>query len=1149
MRIWTGRAGSGKTTALLHEIARAADANEGRQVLIVPELFSHAYERRLAAATGNHGARTAEVLTFSRLTGRVFAEVGGLADTVLSPAGRLLTLQEAIRRVESGLRVYAGASQKPETVRELLRAVDEFKCYGVLPEQLFSASEELAGEEEALANKLRDLGQLYTMYDRLCTESLPDPRDALSLLAVRLQNSRFLDAAQVYLDSFLGFTPQEIAVIDAMMAKGISLTAAVTCDINEPDIFLSGCKTVKLLKRMARRHNREVQVEDFGDSKLTRPHDLAALEREGLLPARVPRPSDGESLHIYAAAGPFEECEYAAAYIRRMVRERGARYRDFVVAMREPEAYAAALEMAMARYDVPLFLSEKTDLLQKPPLALVTGALETVTNGWRYEDFFGCLKTGLCNLKPEEIDRLENYALTWRVRGGAWRRPFTGHPDGYGLSLDDDARRVLEELNALRERASAPFATLSDALKTAGTATSFVQALYDFLEAVGAPERMADRADAHEAAGRLQLAEEYRQLWEILVGAMEQFAWVCGNAPLDASHFAQLFRLVLGEYDVGTIPVSLDRVTCGGIERVTSEPVPHLILLGVNDGLLPKAPAPGGVLTEFDRLTLDGMGLSLASAGAERMLMEQEIIYRALACPTETLLLGYHTSDAAGGEMRPSYLIGGIRSMLMGVPMDSSAVQDGAYRLQAERPAVELACAALSGADSPAVRAAYHFFKADERVRRAAAHRLARGPLTRRDTVAGLYGRELNLTASRVDKFYSCRFAFFMQYGLRAKARREADFAAPEAGTFIHFVLENTLAELQTREGGAAGASAADAFSVMRKFVRRYVEESLGGLETKTARFRYLFQRLVKTMENILQNVLDELRVSDFVPIDYELDFSRSGDLPPIAVADDTTRAQLSGKVDRVDGYIRDGRLYVRVMDYKSGKKSFSLSDIWYGLNMQLVLYLYALQNEGLARYREKLSRELAEVVPAGVLYVPAREELLDADREADEEALRALREKALRRSGLVTDDMDILDAMEHGLSGDGRFIPVKLLAPKKGKEDQEQSPALAASSAVADLARFGRLARFAQGKLLEMGRELSHGDVRANPYRNGQQDYCQWCEFRAACQFDETAGDRARALKTVDDAAFWQRIEHPENWEGMTADGDELDRGTAHGN
>lgn len=1126
MRIFTGRAGSGKTTALLREIARQAEIGEGKQVLIVPELFSHAYERRLAEATANHGARTAEVLTFSRLTGRVFAEAGGLADTVLSPAGRLLTVQEAVRRVEQGLRVYAGASQKPEIVRELLRTMDECKCYSVQPEQLLQAAEDLTGEEDALANKLRDLGQVYTMYARLCAQSLPDPRDALSLMAARLPECHVLDDAQVYLDGFLGFTPQEADVIDVLMAKGIALTAAVTCDPDEPELFLSGCRTVKQLRRMAARHGMAATAENFGASRMPRPQDLQALEREGLLPARPPRPSDRQSVRIYAASSPFDECEYAAAYIRRMVRERGARYRDFVVAVREPEAYAAALEMAMARYDVPIFLSEKADLLQKPPLALVTGALDTVTNGWRYEDFFACLKTGLCNLAPQEIDKLENYALTWRVQGGAWTRPFTGHPDGYGLAVDEQAQAALDELNALRERVTAPFAILAQALKTAKQATEYAQALYDFLEAVDAPARMVARANAHEAAGRLQMAEEYRQLWEILVGAMEQFAWVCGDAPMDEKRFAQLFRLVLGEYDVGTIPVSLDRVTCGGLERVTSANVPHLLLLGVNDGLLPKAPAPGGVFTDMDRLALEQMGVSLAAAGAERMLMEQEIIYRALACPMETLLLSYHLADAAGAEKRPSYLIGSITAMLEGVPVDSSAAQDGAFRLEAERPAVELACARLSGADSPAVRAAYMHYEMDARVRRAREQRIGRGPLTDRDTVGALYGKTPALTASRVDKFYSCRFSFFMQYGLRARPRKQADFAAPEAGTFLHFVLEHTLAALQGREGGAAGASDEEAFAIMRRYVRQYVEERLGGLENKTARFRYLFRRLVKTMESILRNVLAELRVSDFTPIDYELSFAWDGDLPPVTVQDDEAAAQLSGKVDRVDGYIRDGRLYVRVMDYKSGKKSFSLSDIWYGLNMQLVLYLYALQNEGLTRYREQLSRALCEIVPAGVLYVPAQEELLDAERTADEELLNDLRDRALRRTGLVTDDLDILEAMEHGLSGDGRFIPVKLLAPKKGKAD---SPALAAASAVADVAQFGRLARYAQGKLLEMARELARGDVRADPYRSGQQDYCQWCEFRPACQFDETAGDCARVLRGLGDTEFWEKLEQGE--------------------
>ena len=1118
MRIWTGRAGSGKTTQVLREIAGLCRTGEGRQILLVPELNSHRMERRLAAATDNHGARTAEVLTFSRLADRVFSEVGGLAQQMLTPAGQLLTLQEAARRVQGGLSVWNGLADKPELLKEALRLVDECKTCAVAPETLFAASAEC--EDAALSAKLSDLAQLLTVYDRLCDESLPDPRDRLTHLRDRLAESHVLDGAAVYLDGFLGFTPQELSVIDAMLAAGVPLAAAVTCDMAYPEIFVTGCKTVKTLTRMAKRHNKAVQQIDLGASRIARPTGLAAVEEESLLPVRTVH-EDARGVRIYAAASPFDECEHAAAYIRCKVRDEGARYRDFVVAARDIEPYSAFLAMAMARYDVPVFLAEKPDLLSRPPMAFVTGALDAAQSYCKYEDMFGCLKTGLTSLTRDEVDRLENYVLTWNIRGGAWERDWTEHPDGYGLPFDDRSRAQLNELNELRARAIAPFSALREALKGENPASDCVRALYGFLLAVDAPGRMSTRAAAHEAAGRLQLADEYRQLWEILVSAMEQFSWVCGETPLTAERFAQLFRLVLGEYDVGTIPVSLDRVTCGNIERACLENAKYVILLGVNDGLIPKAPSSTSLLSDMDRDKLDALGVELKASGVERLLMEQETLYRALACPTDELLLSWHMTDASGGESRPSYFIGTVQDLLPSVPVAVHQTETVRDRLQAERPAVELACAYLSGDRTAAVRAAYDYYQDDERVHNAAAQKRGRGPLVSPHTIDGLYGKSLNLTASRVDTFYSCRFAFFMQYGLKAKPRKVARFDALETGTFIHYVLEHALDALGKLEGGAAAADEQTVGRICRAAVRRYVQEEVGGLENKTARFRYLFGRLVRTVEQILNNVLDELRVSDFAPIDYEVDFSRGGDLPPVECAEGGLSVSLSGKVDRVDGYIKNGRLYLRVMDYKSGKKSFSLSDIWYGLNMQLIIYLYALQQEGLDRYRQRLEAELNEIVPAGVLYVPVRDELPDAPRDIDEDALRAMRDKALRRSGLLSDDMELLEAMEHGLEGDGRFIPVTIKT-KKGEDE----PTLAAKSAVADLAKFGRLARYTHEKLLEMGRELRNGSVTADPCKKDKNSsYCDWCEFRAACRFDETAGDKARWLKHLSDEDFWQQV------------------------
>ena len=1121
MRIWTGRAGSGKTTAILREIAALSERGEGRQILLVPELNSHLMERRLAAATHNHGARTAEVLTFSRLADRVFSEVGGLAQQMLTPAGQLLTVQEAARRVQSSLSAWKGLADKPELLQEALRLIDECKTCAVAPEALFAASAE--SEDAALGEKLSDLAQLLTAYERLCDESLPDPRDRLTHLRDRLAESHTLDGAAVYLDGFLGFTAQESAVVDAMLAAGVPLAAAVTCDTAYPEIFLTGCKTVQKLTRMAKRHSRPVERIELGASRVARPAGLAALERESLLPIRTPQ-TDAGGVRLYEAASPFDECEHAAAYIRRKVRDEGARYRDFIVAARDIQPYSAFLAMAMARYDIPVFLAEKPDLLSRPPMALVTNALEAARSHFRYEDLFSCLTTGLAGLDWDEIDKLENYVLTWNIRGSAWEHPWVEHPDGYGLHIDEAAKAQLDELNALREKAIAPFSALREALAGEKPAADCVRALYTFLLAVDAPQRMTDRAAGHEAAGRLQLADEYRQLWEILVSAMEQFAWVCGDTPLTLDRFAQLFRLVLGEYDVGTIPVSLDRVTCGDIERACMENARYVILLGVNDGLIPKAPVSTSLLSDMDRDKLDALGVELKAYGEERLLMEQETLYRALACPTDELLLAYHTTDAGGGETRPSYFVGTVRELLPEAPFTTHRTESVRDRLQAERPAVELACAYLSGDRSPAVRAAYDYYKDDERVHNAADQRRGRGPLSSQHTIDGLYGKSISVSASKVDVFYSCRFAYFMQHGLKAKPRRVAKLDSMSAGTFLHYVMEHALDILAKQEGGAARADRKAVHKACREAVRQYVAEELGGLENKTARFQYLFRRLVHSAEQILENVVEELRVSDFRPIDYELDFSYNGDLPPVQCTDGDVSISLTGKVDRVDGYIRNGRLYLRVMDYKSGHKSFSLSDIWYGLNMQLIIYLYALQREGLERYRARLTDELNEIVPAGVLYVPVRDELPDEKRSIDEDELNTEKEKLLRRSGLLSDDMSILEAMERGLEDKGRFIPVAL---KKKKGEEEAS--FASGSAVADLAKFGRLARYTQKKLLEMGQELRRGSVEANP-RRSDRSYCDWCEFRAACRFDETAGDKMRPLRKLKDEEVWEQLGGDEN-------------------
>lgn len=1118
MKILAGRAGTGKTTALLETIKNRLA--ESRQILIVPELFSHEYERLLAQAAGNQGGRNAEVLTFRRIVNRVFSEVGGLCETALSPAGRLLVLHEALLRAGESLTVFTGAADKPDLLKAMLHMMDELKVYCVEPSQLLFAS---AGTEGTLSGKLRDVGLIAMAYQKLTEEDLPDPREELDKLALRLPQSTMFNGACVYFDSFSGFSPQEMRIMELLVSKKVPLTFAFTCDMDEPALFPGSFETIGALARIAKKHGQTCEITKLKQGRAQRAGGLAYLEQSLLCPDAKPNPDIRDGVTLCQASTAFQECEQAAAYIRSAVRKGQGRWRDFVIAARDITPYLPSLEMVCQRYDIPIFMSEKKDLLSKPVLALVTGALETVAGGFRQEDLFGYLKTGLGNITLDECDELENYAVLWRLRGSAWAQDFRLNPDGFTGVITEEGKEKLAHLNTLRAQAMQPLLHLSEALKASRTAAEYVQALYEFLMEVGAGERIAQRAAEHEEAGRPQLAQEYRQLWEILVTAMEQFAWVQGDSRMDADVFAALFRLVLSEYDVGTIPVSMDRVSCGSIDRVCNKSVRHLILLGVNDGLFPRTPEGDGILSDSERKALADFDITLAPTAAEQMMLEQEVIYQAISRPAESLFLLWHRYASDGAECRPSFLIETIRRLLPNLQEWDGALS----KLEAPKPCFDAACCGAGGQYDAAAGAAFSYYKSDPRLKEALGRgRIKRGPLKNRKLVEALYGKQLNLTASRVDQYYTCPFAYFCKFGLHARRRAPAAFDAPEAGTFLHYVLENVLSYFAGKEGGIRKAGADEVKKAAREFVRQYVDTMLGGLEDKTARFRYLFRRLAGMVEKILDNILYELKNSDFEPLDFELAFAQDGDLPPVALSiGGGSSVLLSGKVDRVDGYIRGKKLYLRVMDYKSGKKSFELSDLWHGLNMQLLIYLFALESEGLQRYRKRVSEEIDHIIPAGALYVPAREAVVNAARDAEDETIRVLQEKELRRSGILLEDMDILQAMENGLAGEGRFIPVKI---NKSGEPR-------AVSALASLEKLGRLAEHIRKKLREMGQEVLSGQVDAAPYyRNRNSSVCDWCDYKKACLFDRAAGERPRYLYPVKPDDFWQAIGGGQNGNKM---------------
>ncbi len=1089
LRLYLGRAGSGKTSYILGELGSLAAQGQEGNILIVPEQYSHDCERALAAL-GDDVCLYAQVLSFSRLASRVFSETGGIAEPMLDAGGRTLAMSLAYMQAAQNLKVYDVGSRRPDFVSKLLEAYDELRAAGTGISGLSDAAREAEG---TLGDKLEDLALIFQLFEGVKERSGMDTRDRLERLAAEIGKSSVGNTGRVFLDGFTDFTWQEMRVLEELLRKGADVTVSIGAeDLTQRDLtFRLPVRTAASLMSTAGRLGVQVTTRLFPETAGRHPA-LRYMERN--LTDYAAPPYEGEApVRIIRAGAVSQECEIAAARCLELVR-RGERFRDIAVVSPDFQTYAPILEGVFRKYGVASTYTHRSDILEKPAMALIVSALDAVENGFDYQSVFKYLKTGLAGVDGDGRDLLENYVLKWNIRGESmWTREWTMMPGGYGQEPDEDTAKELLEINALRERVAGPLVRLRAALSRGGDALEYARALYGFLEEIGLYGQLEEKSLELQTAGRLDLAGEYRQLWDIIVGALEQFCQILGSSPMERGEFARLLKLVLGQYTVGVIPASVDSVRTGDMGRVRARGIRHLIVLGAVEDALPPRHEEAGVFSQAERRTLIRMGLHGLEDREDETARDLALVYNSLTVPTRSLMLTYPDTG------RKSYVVSRLEKLL-NIPEE---IPSDAVRAAAAEPAFELA-ASGEGDLAAALRAWFkgqaEWGAALEALDRAAS--APRGRLTGA-TASRLYGGKLRLSASQIDKYYACRYAYFLQYGLRAKPRQEAALDAPEAGTFMHFILERVAAQI--REMGGFNAVERETVSALiPPLAEEYVNTRLGGLEGKGGRFRYLFTRLVNTARKVALNLYDELKDSDFRPLDFELKFAPDGDLPPVTTGSGDS---VVGAVDRVDGWIQGDKLYIRVVDYKTGKKTLNLRDVLSGVGLQMLIYLFALEREGSSRYGR-------QVVPAGVLYAPAREELVKSDRDLQGEELELEREKLLKYSGLVLADPLVLEAMERGTK---KRLPVSV-SSRTGE----------LRGSLADAQQLGHLAARVDQLVSQMADEVRRGSINANPYLRGKFDSaCLYCDYYDACHFvDGTRGESYRRAPAVKPADIWQKIE-----------------------
>lgn len=1041
--------------------------HKGGRILMVPELISHDTERRLCQIAGDTASRFAEVLTFTRLAKRVSDSVGCGAPECLDNGGRLVTMASTTRQLRSKLKAYASVETRPDFLTGLVDAVDEFKRCCITPKDLYIASQKTEG---SFAQKLEELSLILEAYDSLCAQGKRDPRDQMTWLLEQLEDSDFVKKHVFYIEGFPDFTRQHIAILEHLIAESSDVVVSLNCDTvdSEQPGFEKAGNTAGELLRFAKQAGVETRI-------------VSILPENRAVSSILPNLFQGKInntssiLKTYHTESITDECHATAERIIELARS-GCRYRDISVVCTAMENYSNTLNMVLSRYHIPVYQSGTEDVLDNTAITTVLSAIDTVVGGFETGDVLRYLKSPLSTLDVSLCDKLENYAICWNIIGKRWTVEWENHPEGLGAQWTDADRENLSELNQARCAAISPLIHLDESLKSAITLGQMVEALYSFLDEIKMDRRLQDLAFQMEASGDLRNAQILNQLWEILLSALEQMYDMLGDTHWNVQTFTKLLKLLLSQYDVGTIPAVLDAVFVGPVSAMRCQTPKHLFVLGASEGNFPAYSGSSGVLTDQERTALRHLGVPLTGGALEGLQAEYADIYSVFCGAEESV-------SVSCSEGQPSFLyrrlckIAGGESTVTPLRVAADPLDAAAYLMR-------------NGCQTEAATLGL-----DEQYRRLKElSNFSVGNMSS-ETVKKLYGNSLKLSASQVDKQADCRMAYFLKYGLRLKEMKPATVDPAEFGTYVHAVLEETGRKIMEL-GGFHKVSLEDTLKIANAYSENYIQERFSQIDSE--RIRYLFRRNTQELEMVVSELWNELQNADFEPTAFEHAFDA------ISISGKTMTAILRGFVDRVDAWEQDGHTFFRVVDYKTGKKDFDYCDIFNGLGLQMLLYLFALEEDGYELLGDN-------PVPAGVQYFPARVPTVSVDgRPDDNEALDA-REKSWKRKGLLLAEEAVLNAMESSEK------PVRLSYTKK-KDGS-------ISGDLADRQQLRLLKGYIFALLGKMVDDIASGCVEPNPYTRGSRhNACAFCPYGAICHQETVEGRRNYAA--MSSQKFWEEIE-----------------------
>jgi ATP-dependent helicase/nuclease subunit B len=1138
LRFILGRSGSGKTTTCLNEIReRLIEEPNGQPIIyLVPEQMTFQSEYELIRTPGLGGMIRAQVFSFTRLAWRVLQETGGMSRYHLSNVGIRMLLRKIIEHRKNELKLFGRAADKNGFLEQLENMIVECKRYCLTPEQLVQQQNQLregntTAAERVLADKLSDLQLIYSELELELLNKYIDSEDYLRLLAEKIPRSQYLRNAEIYVDGFHSFTPQEYMVLEQLMLHCKRMTVSLTVDApyndhlpHELHLFRMTGQTYHDIREMALLNNVAIEGVELLEKNL-RHQDKALVHLEEHYDSRpvVPFLENTEAIQIYQAVNRRAEVEGIAREIIRLVRDCGYRYRDIAVLVRNTNDYHELFETIFTDYQIAYFMDEKQPMLHHPLVELLRSSLEVINTNWRYESVFRCVKTDL--LFPadadiakmrEDMDKLENYVLAHGIQGRKWtsneRWKYRKYQALEGISVPqtNEEKEYEDQLNRWREIIVIPLFTLQKRLQKAKNGKEMCEAIYLYLEELDIPKKLELMRNDAEEKGRLTEARQHDQVWNAIIDLLDQYVEILGKEHLPLKQFTEIIDAGLDSLEFSLVPPAMDQVLIANFDRSRLFNIKCAFVIGVNEGVIPAKTVEDGILTENEREILQELNIKVAPSSREQLLNEPFAIYLALTSSSERLYITSPLANEEGKSLAPSILLKrlidlfpSIKQKQWGNEPFEAAEEEQLSFVTNPRATIAYLVAQLQAwkRNYPIPDLwwdVYNYYADNTDWNKVGKQVLASlfyqntAKKLKKDISKHLYGSKIQASVSRMEQFKSCPFAHFATHGLRLKERKVFRLEAPDIGQLFHSALKYISDKIHYTQLDWKKLSKQQCEQLSLEAVEQLAPKIQQEILLSSNRYHYMKRKLQNVIARTTIILSEHAKASGFVPVGLEMEFGPNGMIPPVTFKlSDGTVMELVGRIDRVDKAESSKGMLLRVIDYKSNTKSLNLAEVYYGIALQMLTYL-----DIVITYAEQLIGSAA--LPAGILYfhvhnpIIKSNELLVDESEAEKKML-----EQFKMRGLLLEDEEAVRLMDQTIEEGKWSLLVPAQITKKG--------GFHAKSSIVSEEDFQRLRLYVRHLFQAIGNDIVNGIVHISPYKLSNKTPCEFCSFKSVCQFDDS--------------------------------------------